>query len=251
MEDTLQVRDTFMKPSDGNMNVAKIHYHAGIQASEHRLQQSGYCSRCDHHMAGNNCPAYGKQCRNCLKWNHFAKVCRSQQGDYGNGSSYISREDWKQQQQEKPQMKSIKDTTEEDLDSSTSSDDDYFHYAVMKHLGQIRKVHTVGSNTTNRVFIRMNGIDVSVEPDSGSDVNIMDKHQFKALANRSTKKPVLHHSNMRLRAFQNDLQVKGEFRTMLRNKNRGTEAKILVIKGRINSAPLISKSTSEQWKQRF
>ena len=143
-------------------------------------------------------------------------------------------------------MKSIKDTTEEDLDSSTSSDDDFFDHAVMKHLGKIRKVHTVDSNTTNRVFIRMNGIDVSVEPDSGSDVNIMDEHQFKALANRSTKKPVLHHSNMSWRALQNDLQVKGEFRTMLRNKNKGTEAKILVIKGRINSAPLISKSTSEE-----
>ena len=90
----------------------------------------------------------------------------------------------------------------------------------------------------------MNGIAVSVEPDSGSDINIMDEHQFKALANRSTKKSVLHHSNMR--ALQNDLQVKGEFRTILRNKNRGTEAKILVIKGRINSAPLISKSTSEE-----
>ena len=77
MEDTsLQVRDT--KPSDGNMNVAKIHYHAGKQASEYRLQQCGYCGRCDHHMAGNNCQAYGRQCRNCLKWNHFAKVCRSQ-----------------------------------------------------------------------------------------------------------------------------------------------------------------------------
>lgn len=35
------------------------------------------CNRCGTGHASCNCPAYGKQCKNCEKMNHFAKMCRS------------------------------------------------------------------------------------------------------------------------------------------------------------------------------
>lgn len=39
------------------------------------------CDYCGNkaHTAKENCPAKGKQCKSCNKWNHFAKVCRSKQ----------------------------------------------------------------------------------------------------------------------------------------------------------------------------
>ena len=43
--------------------------------------------------------------------------------------------------------------------------------------------------------------------------------------------------------MQGDLSVKGEFRTVLRNETCGTTAKIIVVHGKIRSAPLISKKT--------
>ena len=71
----------------------------------------------------------------------------------------------------------------------------------------------------------------------------MDEYQFRALLHRSETKPELQPSKMKLSTLQNELPVKGEFFTTLRNKTRGTRAKIVVIRGHINSPPLISKGT--------
>ncbi|CAI5669105.1 unnamed protein product [Oreochromis niloticus] len=35
------------------------------------------CKRCGTKHASRQCPAYGKQCKNCGKMNHFARMCRS------------------------------------------------------------------------------------------------------------------------------------------------------------------------------
>ncbi|GBO14521.1 hypothetical protein AVEN_151928-1 [Araneus ventricosus] len=42
-----------------------------------RQESSGRkCHYCwSHHVPG-RCPAYGKQCRSCGKWNHFSRVCK-------------------------------------------------------------------------------------------------------------------------------------------------------------------------------
>ena len=64
----------------------------------------------------------------------------------------------------------------------------------------------------------MNDVDVRVEPGSGTDVNIMEEHQFKALSNRSAKKIPLEASRLKLRTLQNELSVKGEFYTTMKNK---------------------------------
>ena len=53
----------------------------------------------------------------------------------------------------------------------------------------------------------------------------------------------LRKSSTRLRTLQNDLPIKGEFDAILRNQTCGKHAKFLVIKGKINSPPLISKDT--------
>jgi len=39
---------------------------------------TGHCGNCGYqHKPVDSCPAKGKQCDSCKKWNHFAKVCRS------------------------------------------------------------------------------------------------------------------------------------------------------------------------------
>ena len=71
----------------------------------------------------------------------------------------------------------------------------------------------------------------------------MDEYQYRALQHRSTSKMDLQNSQIKLHTLQNQLLIKGEFEAILRNQTCGKPTKFLVIKGRINSPPLISKNT--------
>ena len=101
---------------------------------------------------------------------------------------------------------------------------------------------TTGPNQ-DTVLIRIGDIDAFVEPDSGANATVMDEYQFKALKHRSQEVKELEPSRETLKTLQSDLTVKDEFTATLRNKNRGTQSKFLVIQGKIDSPPILSKST--------
>lgn len=67
--------------------------------------------------------------------------------------------------------------------------------------------------------------------DSGTDVNIMDEHQFKAFVLRASDESTLEMSKIKLRTLQHRLDVKGEFEAVIRNETSR----------RIQSLPLISQ----------
>ena len=138
-----------------------------------------YCGMTGTHPAGKNCPSYGKQYSKCQRFNHFAAVCRA--GSKGR----------KQKQEQKQNMKR---TTEESADSSTSSDE------RVRHLKQVKKVKTDDKNRT--LTIQIEDVSVEVEPDSGAKINVMDKHQFKVLLNRSGKELTLTVSRTKLKSFR-------------------------------------------------
>ena len=71
----------------------------------------------------------------------------------------------------------------------------------------------------------------------------MYEYQFKALKHRSQEIKKLEPSRDSQKTLQSDLKVKGEFTTTLQNKNRGPQSKFLVIRGKMDSPPLLSKST--------
>jgi len=122
-------------------------------------------------------------------------------------------------------------------DSSTSSDDEFF-----EHMKRIRNIKNEDEQS-KMITLRIIDVDVKIEPDSGADVNIMDEHQFKALVHRSQTKIHLQKSRVKLSTLQSKLPVKGEFKATVRNKTRGVATTIIVVEGRINSPPLIGKST--------
>ena len=74
----------------------------------------------------------------------------------------------------------------------------------------------------------------------------MDEHQFKALTHRASTNLTLTPSKTKLNTLQSEVPVKGEFTTTIRNKIRGARARFLVVKGRINSPPLIGKDTLQE-----
>ncbi|VDI46568.1 Hypothetical predicted protein [Mytilus galloprovincialis] len=89
----------------------------------------------------------------------------------------------------------------------------------------------------------MNDVEVKIEPDSGADVNVMDEYQYRAYKNRTREGAELLESKTKLSTLQSSLKVKGEFITTVRNATRGIKTKVIVIKGKTNSPPLIGKKT--------
>ena len=162
------------------------------------------------HPPGRNCPAYGQQCLRRVKYNHYALCCRTG-AQPQEGSKETKRE-------------RIKKTTEVE-ETSSDSDDDYIY---LQHTAQ---------------HLHIGDIDTFVEPDSGASANVMDEYQFKDLKHRSQEIKELEPSRDTLKILQSDLTVKGVFTTTLRNINRSTQSKFLVIQGKMDCPALLSKST--------
>ena len=109
---------------------------------------------------------------------------------------------------------------------------------------QVKKIKSDDKDRT--LTVKIQDVDVEVEPDSGAEVNVLDEHQFKALTNRADTKPTLTSSRTKLTPLQSELCAKGEFTATTRNKTYGTVARFVVVKGRINSPPLIGKDTLQE-----
>ena len=84
---------------------------------------------------------------------------------------------------------------------------------------------------------------VKVETDIGADVNVMDEYQCSASRHRKQQKTFLSQSKAKLSTLQNRLFVIGQFTTFVHNQTRGYQTVFVVIKGRINSPPLLGKQT--------
>jgi len=206
-------------------------------------QMCKYCGKTGIHEPGQNCPAYGKKCANCFRYNHFAAVCRSpaKKSDMKKSRDKQNKSNYRQGRNR------VKKTEVEE--GSTSSDDDYFMQSI-KHLHTVKKIKSPNNHQEDKyrktVEIKIDDVVARVEPDTGADVNIMDEHQFKALSHRTTNELRLQASEIKLGTLQSALQVKGVFKAVLRNRTCGINAEFVVLKGRINSAPLLSKDTLQE-----
>ena len=86
-----------------------------------------------------------------------------------------------------------------------------------------------------------------VEPDTGADANVMDEYQFKSLLQQvpEFKETELRKTKMKLKILTEELPVMGECSVTMENETRKAEATIAVIKGKIDSYPLLARKTLE------
>ena len=132
----------------------------------------------------------------------------------------------------------VKKTLEHESESEDSSDEDFLSQSVAHmNIKRIKKRYSLEKT----VPLMINDISIRAEPDSGADV--MDEFQFRALLHRSAEQMKLKDSKIKLMTLQNELPIKGEFSAIVRNQTCGIQSRFLVVKSRINSPPLISKST--------
>ena len=178
----------------------------------------------------------------CQKFNHFSSVCKSK-GSHNSKKGNEQKRDHKPPENSRHKRR-VKRTTEEDADNSTSSDDEFFCQAI-RHLRHVKKIRTDGEDRT--VPVNIEDVDVSAEPNSGTEVNVIDEHQFKALAYRSNVKLTLQPSRVELNTLQSELPVKGEFTATVRSQTCGAVARFFVTRGRINSHPSSAKVLFKSW----
>ena len=135
----LQMRQMYTAPKEPK--IAKVN-----TRGRRKTKDKPNCSYCgtNTHEKGKNCPAFGKKCFNCNKFNHFSKMCRQ-------------RKDQSEQKKEK-NSKSVKKTEEMPSSDTTSSDDDFFPQ-VVKHLTMIKKVQRQGE-LSKKIKVRFDDVDV-------------------------------------------------------------------------------------------
>lgn len=138
------------------------------------------------------CPAIGISCDNCGKKNHYARVCfgkvkqqtenrnqkQRQGGSRNRTESRNNRDRRDYRSDDKREISQARRTRHVGHQSSddSSSDDECF----MNHL----KTHHTSKDSDNQwktCTIQINGVNIEVEPDSGSDTNVMDESQFEKL----------------------------------------------------------------------
>ncbi|XP_053376601.1 uncharacterized protein LOC123533440 [Mercenaria mercenaria] len=212
-------------------------YNGTKQDWKHEVESCKYCDR-KHPKQKELCPAYGKKCGKCGRYNHFAAVCRStrdqrRQFEGNRETRKVAKRDIK---------RAINESETEDSGSDTDKDNFFLEESV-KHLavGKI-KVSKV-SDHEKTVPIELNDVIVLVEPDSGADVNVMDEHQNRAFQRKTGESIILHESKTKLSTLQNELPVSGEFKATARNKTRGIKTVFIVVKGKINSPPLLGRKS--------
>ena len=156
-------------------------------------------------------------------------------------SKETRRQRWNQFSDSRRDVKRATNGSETDESGSEEDRDTHFIDETVRHLtvGKI-KVNKV-SDFEKTVPIVINDVIVHMEPDSGADVNVMDKYYYMALKRKSYENIALQESSTRLNTLQNELHVSGEFKATARNETRGTDTTFVVIKGKIDSPPLLGR----------
>ncbi len=135
----------------------------------------------------------------------------------------------------------------EDGEEEIEEDEEFIRRAV-SHMSVIRKIQEVKKISQQEwdaaVKVKKDGVSALVEANSGTFACIMDEHQYKALKKRGSRIKDLQPPSIGVKTIQCKLTPVGEFQTTIGNKHRTIEATFTVIKGKMDSPPLLSKEAS-------
>ena len=192
-------------------------------ARQPRAKNKSTCRNCGGEWPhdNGNCPAKGKECRNCGKLNHFAKHCRSSKPD-------------------KPEMKhnykscdnirpvDISDNTSDSSISSESSSS--YCYAV--HIKEKKNPITK---------IKINKHHVKFTVDTGSTINVIDQTTFNQLGQINLTK-----THIKAYPFTSakPVKMKEKFQTTIESRRKITVATIYVTEA--DGGCLLSANTAEE-----
>ena len=78
-QQTQEIEDSFKHDNNASEDSALYALRKTRNIDDTKRSGNSFCRNCGGEWPHKNgqCPARGKECRNCLKYNHFARVCRS------------------------------------------------------------------------------------------------------------------------------------------------------------------------------
>ena len=139
----------------------------------------------------------------------------------------------------KPQIPHAEGTEKTSDTSSTdsSNDEDFIQHLQIKQATRVNRKRISESCT-----VKINDLTMEIELDTGSGANIMDEEQFQQLQ-KMRPEIRLKKSRTKLRALLQDIPVLGECSVIIKNQTRQTRTRIIVIRGKMDSLPLIGRPT--------
>ena len=165
-----------------------------------------------------SCPAFGKECTNCHKYNHFWKVCLS------------AKQKPKRYQDDKRKKTghSIRHTVQNNPESSASEEENYV-FLARGQASLPRFDILVGKSKQKLKFLA----------DSGASVNLISQQTF----DKMNPKPFITSSSSKIYAYgsSSPMKVTGQFRTLLQAGDKTCVATIQVVEG--TESPILSWET--------
>uniref|UniRef100_H3A6Z3 Gypsy retrotransposon integrase-like protein 1 n=1 Tax=Latimeria chalumnae TaxID=7897 RepID=H3A6Z3_LATCH len=167
------------------------------------------------------CLAFGKECHNCKKANHFAACCRSKLYSITN----------KQQIKHRTRVNEIH--TDNGL---TSSDEDAYIYTVRLH-----QLNATASQKQPHFDIKINGQPLTVMADSGASINVIDEVDYANL----NQQPKLLQTDVQVYPYRSQklLPVLGKFHTTIESTTKVRNETFYAVEGVGGS--LLSWKTSQ------
>jgi transposase InsO family protein len=237
--------------ADSEVNKLGAHkYHSG------KTEPCGLCGGDYPHRGGpTRCPAYGKKCAKCRRYNHFAKCCRSSSSTYYRSDKYKPNEKSKGSEKHrssekhkskstKHKFKSHKSKVNQAKYESDSDSDEYEHEAnaVHKTSGYLYATQSVSNvkTTMPTAQVKIEDTSVTMLVDTGADVNIMDETTYRKLSHSIPLQP----SSLSVKPYGAPaFKVQGKFSTTVNHNESSVPARFYVAKG--SDGNLMSKSLAE------
>ncbi len=168
--------------------------------------QRGACRYCGGSREPRQCPAYGKECSNCHKQNHFARCCR------GNRRRSKSR---------RRRSASQSNVAAHAVDASNTDENDVFH------VGALKTINTVSSFGSAYRDLNINGSVMTCKIDTGAQVNAISLNSYNSIVN----KPALRPTSVLVKPYgmKQTLKPAGSVLLQLSYKGRQLEAEFIVI----------------------
>lgn len=149
------------------------------------------CNRCGTKHGPRQCPAYGKECKNCNRVGHFANKCKSKKKS-SNGGKEARDDKRSKSDNNKKQNKSSKKVNAISDDSSDS--EEYEISAIIDSA----KVNAVSEGEKWSETLKIGNKCVTVKLDTGAECSVLSKREAKRLEldiERSNTKRIITYNN--------------------------------------------------------